>query len=91
MASVTDVDGCRVGLIAVDQRDAVKIAAKQQCHGVRRAVRHTCIHHLLLVSVPQTPSHLAFVSYAVTDAEDRGVYGKKRISQPNIVSASEII
>ena len=74
MTAITNVDSCRVGLVAVAQRDAVKIAAEQQRHGVRRAIRHTCIHHLFIVSVLQTSRQLPFVGHAIANAEDRCMY-----------------
>ena len=70
MTAIANVDSRRVGLVAVAQRDAVEIAAEQQCHGVRRAIRHTCIHHLLIVSILQTSRQLSLVGYAIGNAED---------------------
>ena len=74
VASVADVDGRRVDLVAVAEMDAVEVAAYQHCHGIRRTIPQSGVHHLLLMGVLQAARDISPPSHTVVTPQSRGVY-----------------
>ena len=63
-----------VDLVAVANNDAVEESADISCHGVRWAVAHSDIHHLLLMRVLQTCRHVDAVAGTIGMCQHGGVY-----------------
>ena len=63
-----------INLVAVAKMDAVEVATNHRCHRVRRAVRHACVHHPLLVGVLQAACHVGTPHHAIRASQSRGVY-----------------
>ena len=91
VAPVADPYGRRIDLITVSQMNTADVSANEYRHGVRGTIRQSCIHHPLLMSVLQAPRNICPPGNTICTAQKGGVYGKKRIFHPNIVSACQII
>ena len=74
VTAIPHVDRCGIDLIAVAEMDAVEVTAKHYRHGIRRTIRHACVHHPLLMGVLQTTRYVGSPHDAIRTSQSRGVY-----------------